>query len=202
MAPRERRIFAVGQLILVPVRLIRRGDHHRPDTRLSAGRPLACSRRPEYCFRMWKSGCDWRFRQSSAPPDESPYRSRIPRWCVQAIAVVDIAAHHLDLSTGRARTSSHCGTQSRTRQTTSAPAPATLREPPPTSPVAPVTKHGPVSARNSASFPQFAVYSSARHGARFDARIWGTAWAFPPRLGGETPGPGRPNCHSPGERRT
>ena len=78
--------------------------------------------------------------------------------------VADVAADDLDPVDQPRRTSSLCGTQSRTRQTTSAPASSSRRtSQPPTSPVAPVTRVGR-SVQNSVELTRLSLVPGPGHG--------------------------------------
>ena len=96
----------------------------------------------ECCSRRWRSGCGWQYPRWSGRQGETPSRTSYSP-SARSITSRSVISPRttLTFSSSPFRTSSHCGTQSRTRQTTLAPRSSRLRvSHPPSRPVAPVTK--------------------------------------------------------------
>ena len=147
----QRRALVVGQLLLVAVGLVRRGDDDLLDRRAAAAglqqRPGALDVGLEGGDRVAVGDADDGLRRQV---DDGVDLVLAERAFEQSL-VATSPRTTLTRSSSAERTSSDCGTQSRTRQTTSAPAASSaLTSQLPTRPVAPVTKVGRSSQKLSA----------------------------------------------------
>ncbi len=124
MPPARGHVLGVGQHRGLAVGLVARGDDDAPDhVAVAAARLPAACRSRGCCSRTWRAGCGIPFRRASAPPGERP-SPRPARPSARSTSSMDSSFPETtrQASIAPERMSSDCGSQSRTRAATRAPA--------------------------------------------------------------------------------